>query len=340
MSQPSPGRPPLVQLPLLHDWLPAHTTHAAPPLPHAEAAVPPTHTSPWQQPVGQVVALHVAAHSVPLHAWLPLHVAHALPPAPHAAPAVPAWHTLPWQHPVGQVVALHAKAHWPAVQAWFVEHAPHAFPPAPHAAVEVPGWHTLPWQHPPGHVVALQVDGVTHWPAVQAWFVEHVLQAFPLAPHAAVAFPGWHTLPWQHPSGHVVALQVDGVTQRPVLQVCPPPHAVHAPPAAPHAEVEAPGWHTLPWQHPSGHVVALQVEAVVHCPLPHACPLPHSVHCRPRAPQVAGDRPVSQRLPLQQPWQLEGEHVLPAHWLLVQLPLAHGAQAWPALPHADGRLPG
>jgi hypothetical protein len=63
--------------------------HAAPPPPHAEVEVPARQTSPWQQPPGQVVALHVGPHEVPLHAWPVPQIAQVAPPAPHAAIMVP-----------------------------------------------------------------------------------------------------------------------------------------------------------------------------------------------------------------------------------------------------------
>lgn len=69
------------------------------------------------------------------------------------------------------------------------------------------------------------------------------------------------------------------------------------------------------------------------------CPAPHALQVSPPAPQVVVVRPVSHRLPLQQPWQLPGLQVLPAHWLSVHAPL-QALQAWPPLPHAAARLPG
>jgi hypothetical protein len=56
-------------------------------------------------------------------------------------------------------------------------------------------------------------------------------------------------------------------------------------------------------------------------------PSPQAVQDAPPAPQVAAVRPVSQRLPLQQPWQLDGLHVLPAHWLSTHAPLLHALHA-------------
>jgi hypothetical protein len=100
-----------VQLPAEHVCVPAQVTQAVPPVPHALFAVPPTHVSPWQQPLGQVDALQVAMHCVPLQTCALVHVAHCAPEVPHAPEVVPGMHTLPWQHPVGHVEALHAKTH-------------------------------------------------------------------------------------------------------------------------------------------------------------------------------------------------------------------------------------
>ena len=111
MSQPSPVNPPPEQLPLPQLWLPEHVTQAAPPAPHAALDVPAWQTSPWQQPPGHVVLLHVATHEVPLQAWLLVQLAQVPPPVPHAALIVPAWQTLPWQQPVGQVAALQPDTH-------------------------------------------------------------------------------------------------------------------------------------------------------------------------------------------------------------------------------------
>jgi hypothetical protein len=83
-----------------------------PPLPHAFPAVPATHTPPWQQPLGQVAALHET------HCWF----THFLPvavqsshetPLPQAVSDAPPWHTPSLQHPDAQVVALHAVHAWP-----------------------------------------------------------------------------------------------------------------------------------------------------------------------------------------------------------------------------------
>jgi hypothetical protein len=90
----SPVSPlPPVQLPEEHVWLFEHVVHAAPLTPHAEVDVPPRHTSPEQHPLGQVVALQVATHCVPLHTCALEHEPHVAPPLPHAAPVVPDKHT-------------------------------------------------------------------------------------------------------------------------------------------------------------------------------------------------------------------------------------------------------
>lgn len=64
------------------------------------------------------------------------------------------------------------------------------------------------------------------------------------------------------------------------------------------------------------------------------------VQVAPATPHVAVVRPVSQRLPLQQPWQLLELQVLPVHWLSLQVPFGHEAQVWPPLPHEFVELPG
>ena len=135
----------------------------------------------------------------------------------------------------------------------------------------------------------------------------------PLAPQAELELPGKHTPPAQQPSGHVVALQVEPPLHRPALQVCPLAHTPQVEPLLPHAEVLVPSWHTLPWQHPPGQFSALQVEPPVQRPLVQAWLALQALQVSPPVPQVAALNPVSQRLPLQQPWQLPGLQVLPVH---------------------------
>lgn len=84
----------------------------------------------------------------------------------------------------------------------------------------------------------------------------------------------------------------------------------------------------------------LQLLAVLQRPLVQVWFEPQVVQVAPPEPHVAVVSPVSQRLPLQQPWQLLGLHVLPVHWLSLQVPLVHALHAWPPLPQALVRLPG
>ena len=86
--------------------------------------------------------------------------------------------------------------------------------------------------------------------------------------------------------------------------------------------------------------MALQLEVAWHWPLLQLCPFAHALHVAPPAPQVSAVRPVSQRLPLQQPWQLLALHVLPEHWLSLHGPFVHAVHDWPPLPHWLVALPG
>ena len=189
----------------------------------------------------------------------------------------------------------------------------HAPPPVPHALTEVPERQTFSEQHPVGQVVALQVELETHWVPLQACPLPQVAHAPPPAPHALVVRPGWQTPPSQQPSGQVVALHVEPPLHRPALHVCPLAHTPQVAPLPPHAEVAVPTWQTLPWQQPSGQFSGLQVEPPEQRPLLQVWPAPQALHVAPPAPQVVVVRPVSQRLPLQQPWQLLALQVLPAH---------------------------
>ena len=158
VSQVSPDSAPEEQLPPPQVCVPEQRLHAPPPAPHAELEVPGMQTSPWQQPLGQVVLLQVATHEVPLHVWLVPQLVHVAPPVPQAALMVPAWQTLPWQQPPGQVVTLQLEVerHCVPLQLWPLPQVMHTPPPVPHALVAVPGWHTFSAQQPVGQVVALQ----------------------------------------------------------------------------------------------------------------------------------------------------------------------------------------
>jgi hypothetical protein len=195
VSQRSPVTPPPEHAPLLQVCAPEQVVQALPPLPHAEVEVPLWHTSPWQQPPGQVFALHVATHEVPLHTVFVPQLAQVAPPVPQAVAVVPDWHTLPWQHPSGQVLALQAATHCVPLQLSPEAQAAHVAPPVPQTEVVLPGWHTLPAQQPEGQVMALQVEPPAHSPLLHVCPLVQAVQLSPLAPHAAVVMPGWHTLP-------------------------------------------------------------------------------------------------------------------------------------------------
>ena len=60
------------------------------------------------------------------------------------------------------------------------------------------------------------------------------MQKLPLMPHAEVDVPDWHRLLLSRQPLHA------GVTQRPLVQVCPLLHATHELPLLPHALVLVP----------------------------------------------------------------------------------------------------
>lgn len=224
----------------------------------------------------------------------------------------------------------------PPPQVCVPEQRLHAPPPAPHAETVVPGKHTSPWQQPLRQVVLLQV--ATHEVPLHAWLLPQLVHVAPPVPQAALIVPAWQTFPWQQPPGQVVTLQLEVETHCVPLQLCPLPQLLHTPPPVPHALVAVPGWHTFSAQQPVGQFSKLQVEPPAQSPPLQVCPAPHALQVSPPAPQVVVVRPVSQRLPLQQPWQLPGLQVLPAHRLSVHAPL-HALQVWPPLPHDEAWLP-
>jgi hypothetical protein len=284
--------------------------HMAPAVPHAVADGV-VHVVPEQQPLEHEVALHT--HTPPEHAWPVAHAAappqvqapvaeqpsavmpqllHVAPPVPQAA-AEGMVQVVPEQQPPGQLAALQP-LHAPMLQVWPVGHIVQLPPAAPHALGSVPGWHVLPWQHPFGHDVASQAHvppeqtcPLAHAvppPHVQAPLAEQpsavepqLTHAAPAAPHALVAVPGRHALPWQHPVGHDAGSQ----THLPPEQACPVPHTApppqlqvplaeqpsavepqltHAAPPVPQAVADG-VVHVPEAQHPLAHVVALQTVA-------------------------------------------------------------------------------
>jgi hypothetical protein len=328
---------PVEQLAPLQVWFDEHTEHVPPPVPHAFAAVPATQVLFWQQPEGHVVGLQFATHALEVQLCVEVQVAHAAPPVPQAWSVAPSSHTPLRQQPVGQFCELHAARHCPPLQERPEPQVVHALPPLPQAAVAVPSSHTFPLQQPFGHVADVQLAFVTQRPAEQACPPPQLEQVPPALPHADVEVPSSHTLPLQQPVGHVVALQLDAVTQRPEEQLCPPPQLVHEPPPLPHADVEVPSSHTLPLQQPLGHVDAEQLELATHRPALHTWPLPHSTHCAPPVPHDVTLGDVSQSPNLQQPvGQVLALHVEPpTHWLSEQRrPSAQALHASPPDPHA------
>lgn len=163
LLQASPFCVPVEQLPLLQLWPLLHAAQALPLVPQVLVLLPLTHVEPWQQPEGQVLALQLETHAVPLHTWPAPHAPHWLPPLPHALVDVPARHTVPLQQPDGHVVALQVGAtHWPATQLKPEPHDTQLLPLPPHAMPVLPARHTLPSQQPVGQVVALQEPPLTH----------------------------------------------------------------------------------------------------------------------------------------------------------------------------------
>ncbi|MCA3012385.1 MAG: hypothetical protein INH41_08295 [Myxococcaceae bacterium] len=259
---PQAAPPPQLQLPpwqrsavLPQAW------HAAPPPAHCVADVAVTQVFPEQQPDGHDVASHTHA---PLTHRCPL---------PHAGP-------VPHRH----APEVHTSA--------FAPHAAHAAPPAPHCAVDGLATQVFPEQHPDGHDVASHTQlpdthrcpvphaapvPHAHPPAVhRSARAPHVVHAPPLAPHCAAVVGVTQVFPAQQPDAHDVASH----TQLPDTHRCPLPHAgpaphrhvplaqpsavvaLHAAQAAapvPHAATRFPGWHIPFWQHPLGHVAAVQL---------------------------------------------------------------------------------
>jgi hypothetical protein len=78
--------------------------------------------------------------------------------------------------------------------------------------------------------------------------------------------PGWQTLFWQQPVGHVVALQTGPQTQEPFWHCVPLGHVTQTPPPAPQAALEVPPSQVLPSQQPLGQLAGVQT----HVPLRHS----------------------------------------------------------------------
>jgi len=206
--------------------------HWLPPVPQAFWLSPPMHMLPRQHPLQfcapHGVATHCCAfgsHTAPTDVQL----SQTWPPEPQVLSCVPAAHRKPpmpsdWQQPVGQVVALQAACG--VSQTWRVgSHCwnpadgqfAHASPPVPHSVAWVPGWQVpVVSQQPVVQLLALHAGGGAVQVCVDAAQVDPLAQAAqarPLAPHAAVAVPGWQvSFESQHPVGHVEALHVGSAT--------------------------------------------------------------------------------------------------------------------------------
>ena len=88
--------------------------------------------------------------------------------------------------------------------------------------------------------------------------------------------------PEQHPSGQLVALQLEHTPPR---QVSAPSQASQASPVVPQALTLSPERHVTPLQHPVGQLCGVQVQ----CPFTHDCPdaqAPPHVPPQPSSPQV------------------------------------------------------
>jgi hypothetical protein len=202
-------------------WAP-QATQAAPPVPHAPVDGV-SQTLPWQQPVGQDVALQTQLP--PTHAWPTAHcgplpqeqaplaqesdrfgsqATQLTPNTPHAD-CVGVVHVPFEQQPRGQDAALHTQV--PPTHAW----------PAAHGA-------PLPHRHCP---VAEQLSDVRGSQAVHAP---------PPMPHAASDLV-LHVGPEQQPLVHVDAHPA----QAPETQGCVPGQGVHVLPPLPQAEALLPG---------------------------------------------------------------------------------------------------
>jgi hypothetical protein len=68
-------------------------------------------------------------------------------------------------------------------------------------------------------------------------------------------------------------------------QVCAVPHALHAPPLVPQAELEVPDRHLLPWQQPEEQLLALQVAGLLQTPEVQVSPDAQVTQLCPPAPQ-------------------------------------------------------
>ena len=216
------------------------------------------------------------------------HVVHSAPSIPHVENDEVSQVT-PEQQPAGQDVA--SQTHAPRLQRWPGSHAG----PPPH--VHAP----LRSEHPSPYVPQLEHDppSLPHWTELG---VSHVLpEQQPLGQELAsqTQLPASHSCPDPHaaPLPHVQA----PAGEQPSAFA---PHALHAPPFAPHAIAEG-LTHIEPEQQPLGQVVELHPAQL---PALQTCGEGHDWHAAPPAPQTPATLPGSHVVPEQHPL-----HELPSH---------------------------
>jgi hypothetical protein len=324
-----------------------HGKHADPPVPHADVLVPDSHLPALsQQPVGQLVELHVAPWHEPVTHVSPTgHTEQDAPPVPHAPLTVPGWQvpSRRSQQPVGHVEALQGGG-WqtPALQLSPDGHEAHVKPPVPHAPGLVPvSQKPSASQQPVGqdfgpHATPMQTPVRHESPA------GHGTHAEPPTPHAEVLVPdSQRPALSQQPIGQVIGLHV-APTHAPIVHTSPTGQSAHDSPPMPQAAVLVPSWQVpVVSQHPVGQVAALQGEGL-QVPLEQVSPLGQDTHEVPPVPHAIGLVPVSQKpRASQQPvGQVFASQVVPMHTPLVQVsPGGQGRHALPPVPHAEVLVP-
>lgn len=136
----------------------------------------------------------------------------------------------------------------------------------PHATLS--HWHTPPTQClPTGHWVVAPHRQAPVSEQLSARMGSQAVHAAPGAAQVAVV-RGKQVAPEQQPVRQVTALHP---VQTPPSHA-PVPQLWQAPPAAPHAVAEFPGWQTFPAQQPDGHDAALQTQV----PPTHSWPGGHA----------------------------------------------------------------
>ena len=111
-------------------------TQVLPLEPQNASVLPGWQMLPAQQPLEQLVAVHVQVLVVLLHV-VPLgQLTQVTPPVPQAVFEVPSWQVLFWQQPLGQLVALHTQL--PLEHVVPLGQVTHATPLLPQAALVLP----------------------------------------------------------------------------------------------------------------------------------------------------------------------------------------------------------